>query len=111
VGPKVAAATPGGGGGGKLTPEEARYVQMLQERVQDSWRAYLPPEEEVLGEVRILISPDGRIREMTFVRGSGKSYVDSSIMSALKKVVLPPPPASLADQPVILRFRPTDSRP
>lgn len=107
VGPKVAAAQPGGGGG-KLTAEEARYLQMLQDRIEESWRAYVPAEERgVLGEVRIQISADGRIREFTFIKGSGKSHVDSSIVSALTKVLLPPPPASLADRPLILRFWPS----
>jgi outer membrane biosynthesis protein TonB len=105
--PKVAAAAPGGGGGGKLTPEEARYLQMLQERIEENWRAYLPPDEGVLGEVRIQIGPDGRIREFTFVKGSGKSHVDSSIVTALKKVALAPPPASIADRPLVLRFWPS----
>jgi len=108
VGPKVAAAQPGGGGGGKLTAEEARYLQMLQDRIEESWRAYVPAEEGgVLGEVRIQISGDGKIREFAFVKGSGKSHVDSSIVSALSKVALPPPPASLADKPLVLRFWPS----
>jgi hypothetical protein len=108
VGPKVAAAQPGGGGGGKLTPEEARYLQMLQDRIEESWRAYVPTEEGgVLGEVRIQISGDGRIKEFVFVKGSGKSHVDSSIVSALTKVTLPPPPASIADKPLVLRFWPS----
>jgi outer membrane biosynthesis protein TonB len=110
AGPKAtagAAAAPGGGGGGKLTPEEARYLQMLQERIEENWRAYLPPDEGVLGEVRIQIGQDGRIREFTFVKGSGKSHVDSSIVTALKKVALAPPPASIADRPLVLRFWPS----
>lgn len=111
VGPKVAAAQPGGSGGGKLTPEEARYLQMLQDRIEESWRAYVPAEEGgVLGEVRIQISGDGRIREFVFVKGSGKSHVDSSIVSALTKVALPPPPASIADKPLVLRFWPSGSK-
>lgn len=108
VGPKVAAAQPGGGGGGKLTPEEARYLQMLQDRIEESWRAYVPAEEGgVLGEVRIQISGDGKIKEFVFVKGSGKSHVDSSIVSALTKVTLPPPPASIAEKPLVLRFWPS----
>ncbi len=107
VGPKVAAGQPGGGGGGKLTPEEARYLQMLQDRIEESWRAYVPAEESgVLGEVRIQISGDGRIKEFVFLKGSGKSHVDSSIVNALTKVTLPPPPASIADKPLVLRFWP-----
>jgi len=110
VGPKVAAAATGGGGGGNFTAEEAQYLQMLQERIHESWTAYVGPEEgEVL--VRIQISPDGRIREFTFLKGSGKSFVDSSIVSALKKVALPPPPASLADRPLPLRFLPSGPKP
>ncbi len=108
VGPKVAAAQTAGAGGGKLTAEEARYLQMLQDRIEESWRAYVPAEEGgVLGEVRIQISGDGRIREFVFVKGSGKSHVDSSIVSALTKVTLPPPPASIADKPLVLRFWPS----
>lgn len=105
-GPKVAASQQGGGGG-SLSPEEARYLQMLQERIEESWRAYVPAGESgVLGEVRIQISRDGKIKELSFVKGSGKSHVDSSIVSALNKVVLPPPPATLAERPLILRFWP-----
>lgn len=108
LGPKVASAQPGGGGGGKLTAEEARYLQMLQDRIEESWRAYVPSEEAgVLGEVRIQISAQGRIREFTFIKGSGKSHVDSSIVSALSKVTLPPPPPSLAERPLVLRFWPS----
>lgn len=108
VGPKVAAAQPGAGGGGRLTPEEARYLQMLQDRIEESWRAYVPAEEAgVLGEVRIQIAGDGRIKEFVFVKGSGKSHVDSSIVSALTKVKLPPPPPSIADRPLVLRFWPS----
>jgi outer membrane biosynthesis protein TonB len=107
-GPKVAATQQGGGGGGTLSPEEARYLQMLQERIEESWRAYVPAGEGgVLGEVRIQISRDGKIRELTFLKGSGKSHVDSSIVSALNKVVLPPPPPTLAERPLILRFWPS----
>lgn len=108
VGPKVAALEQGGGGGGRLTPEEARYLQMLQERVEESWRAYVHGDEGgVLGEVRVQISRDGKIKEFSFIKGSGKHHVDSSIVSALNKVVLPPPPPSLVDKPLILRFWPS----
>jgi TonB family protein len=91
--------------------EEARYLQMLQQRIEENWRAYLPPEQGVLGEVRIRISSDGGIREFSFVKGSGKSHVDASIVSAIKKVVLPPPPSSLADRPLVLRFWPSGQHP
>ncbi len=107
TGPKGATPTPGGGGGGNVNAEEARYLQMLQERIEESWRAYLPQDEGVLGEVQIQISSDGRIRDFSFLKGSGKSHVDASIVSALKKVALPPPPSSLADRPLVLRFWPS----
>jgi hypothetical protein len=93
-----------------VSTEEARYLQMLQERIEESWRAYLPPDEGVLGEVQIQISSDGRIRDFTFLKGSGKGHVDASIVSALKKVTLPAPPSSLADRPLVLRFWPSGPR-
>jgi outer membrane biosynthesis protein TonB len=110
LGPK-AAGGPTGGGGGDMGSEEARYLQMLQQRIEENWKAYLPPEQGVLGEVRIRISPDGGIREFSFLKGSGKSHVDASIVSAIKKVVLPPPPSSLADRPLVLRFWPSGPHP
>ncbi|MGQ9654310.1 MAG: energy transducer TonB, partial [Thermodesulfobacteriota bacterium] len=109
-GPKAASA-PAGGGGGTMAAEETRYLQMLQQRIEENWRAYLPPEQGVLGEVRIRISSDGAIREFSFVKGSGKSHVDASIVSAIKKVVLPPPPSGLADRPLVLRFWPSGQHP
>jgi outer membrane biosynthesis protein TonB len=99
-------AAPAGTGGGRFRAEEARYLEVLRERIVENWRAYLPPEEGVLGEVRILISRDGRIREFSFLRGSGKAHVDASIVRALQKVILPPPPSSLAGRPLVLRFWP-----
>jgi TonB family protein len=83
---------------------------MLQERIEENWRTFLTEEEGVLGEVRIQIAPDGRVREFVFLKGSGQSHVDASIVNALKKVALAPPPASLADRPLILRFWPSGPR-
>lgn len=103
----LVATKPSGGGAGKLTSEEEKYLKMLQERIEENWRAYLPEESGVLGEVRIRIAPDGRISEFTFLKGSGKAHVDASITRAIKKTILPPPPKSLAGQAWVLRFWPS----
>jgi TonB family protein len=95
------------GGGGRLSHEESRYIRLLQARIAENWQAYLEPEEGVLGEVQIRISTAGRIREFKFHRGSGKAHVDDSIVRALKKVLLPPPPKTLANRTLILRFWPS----
>jgi hypothetical protein len=92
-----------------MTAEEARYIDILKQRIWDNWRAYLPPEKGVLGTVRIRISGKGRIKEFTFIKGSGMAHIDSSITRALKKSVLPPPPAALADNPLLIRFWPSSS--
>jgi protein TonB len=92
---------------GELTREELDYISMLRQRIRENWRAYLPPGEEFLGEVRIEIAADGRIRDIDFLKGSGKSHVDDSILRALRNAALPPPPRSLADQPLLLRFWPS----
>jgi|Deesub1362A_J573_1020465.scaffolds.fasta_scaffold00055_53 outer membrane biosynthesis protein TonB len=93
--------------GRPLSKQEEAYLRILTERITENWRAYLPPEEGVLGEVQILIAPNGKVRQFRFVKGSGRPHVDASIERAIRKLVLPPPPPSFADRPLLIRFWPS----
>jgi outer membrane biosynthesis protein TonB len=93
---------------GGLSSRELQYLSMLQQRIEENWRAYLPQQTGVVGEVEIELSANGVIQRIVFRKGYGLGQVDESIKRALKRVVLPPPPRSLVGRPLVLRFWSTE---
>jgi colicin import membrane protein len=85
----------GGGGGVVRPPEFFAYQRMMGARIKEAWRWY-DTNAPLITQVAFYIEPDGRIRDVSILKGSGDSSFDESVVRAVMKASpLPPPPVSV----------------
>ena len=88
-----------GMGGGVVRPKEFFiYEKLVRSRIKEAWRWY-KRDTELITQVAFEIEPDGLIKNVRVVKGSGDSSFDDSVVRAVAKASpLPPPPASVYEQ-------------
>lgn len=86
------------GGGVVRPPEFFTYRDLLQRHVKHEWRWY-DNRVNLVTQVAFELDPDGTMRNMRIVTGSGNREFDDSVMRALVKAnPAPAPPASIYQQ-------------
>jgi len=108
------AATPGAGGagGGSVKSFEfVRYHNSMIQRIKNSW-TWVGRGTDLEVTVRFAIEESGEVSGLRLVRGSGDSSYDDSVMRAVTRAKLPPPPENYRKDfmDVELTFRPKDLR-
>ncbi len=88
-----------GMGGGVVRPEAFFvYSKIIQSRIKDAWRWH-DPNTVLKTQVSFDIEPDGVVKNVRILRGSGESRFDESVVRAVEKASpLPPPPESVYEQ-------------
>lgn len=95
-----AASVGGRGMGGGVVRPEAFFVysKIIQSRIKDAWRWH-DPNTALKTQVSFDIEPDGVVKNVRILRGSGESRFDDSVVRAVEKASpLPPPPESVYEQ-------------
>lgn len=89
----------GGMGGGVVRPPEFFiYEKIIRSRIKEAWRWY-DSNSSLKTSIAFEIEPDGVIKNVRLVRGSGDSSFDESVVrAAIKASPLPPPPANVYEQ-------------
>lgn len=95
------AASVGGSGmgGGVVRPKEFFiYEKIVRSRIKEAWRWYRK-DTEYITQVAFEIEPDGLIKNVRVVKGSGDGSFDESVVRAVTKASpLPPPPQVVYEQ-------------
>ena len=101
----------GMGGGVVRPPEFFVYEKLLRSRIKDAWRWY-DTNASLITQVSFEIEPDGMVKNVRLVKGSGDGNFDESVMRAVMKASpLPRPPESVYElyfKSVRITFDPRD---
>jgi colicin import membrane protein len=88
----------GMGGGRVVPPEVIAYQKLILARIREAWRWY-DVNAALITQLTFDIAPDGVVRGVKIVKGSGNDGFDESVQRAIVKASpLPPPPSSVYEQ-------------
>jgi TonB family protein len=87
----------------------AEYATVVKERVRQNW-SFPRTNETFSAIISIQVAMDGRIEDIRFEKRSGNSQFDESILRALRKTVLPPPPELVRGEVFVITFHSNEAR-
>jgi TonB family protein len=82
------------------------YSLVVKERVKEGW-SFPSTGETLEAIVSLQVDKDGKIEDIQFERMSDNPQFDESILRALRKTILPPPPQGIIGEVFVITFHNT----